>query len=306
MSLQITVSVDTQHDGHEHTEFTMKMQSLFPAFALAVSLSVTSALAEPVAEVVSGSDIDFVPLNPARGDASPQAGFLWGDIRKDVPSGVLLKFADGFSSPPHIHNITYRAVVISGAVHNDDPEAANMWMGPGSFWMQPAGEVHITSAQSGSGATAFLEILEGPYLVQPSHQAFDTGERPMNLAERNVVWLTPKDVTWISQTENAVAENNVKISFLWGRPNAGELNGTFLKLPPRFEGELIGNDAWLRAVVIQGRTTHRLDNASEAINLLPGSYFGSKGGATHRISCTAKDECLYYVRTKGKYELKQI
>jgi uncharacterized protein DUF4437 len=174
-----------------------------------------------------------VPLNPARGDASPQAGVLWGDIRKNVPSGVLLKFADGFSSPPHIHNVTYRAVVISGAVHNDDPEAANMWMGPGSFWMQPAGKVHITSAQSGPGATALLEILEGPYLVLPPHQAFDNGERPMNLEERNVVWLTPNDITWISQTENAVAEDDVKISFLWGRPNAGELNGTFLKLPPR-------------------------------------------------------------------------
>jgi Domain of unknown function (DUF4437) len=127
--------------------------------------------------------------------------------QKNVPSGVLLKFAGGFSSPPHIHNITYRAVVISGAAHNDDPEAANMWMGPGSFWTQPAGEVHITSAQSGPGATAFLEILEGPYLVQPPHQAFDNGERPLNLEERNVVWLTPNDITWISQTENAVAED---------------------------------------------------------------------------------------------------
>ncbi len=284
----------------------MKKQLLFPAFFLAVSFSVTSALAESVAEVVSRSDIDFVPLNPARGDASPQAGVLWGDIRKNVPSGVLLKFADGFSSPPHIHNITYRAIVISGAVHNDDPEAANMWMGPGSFWTQPAGEVHITSAQSGPGATAFLEIFEGPYLVQPPHQAFDNGERPLNLEERNVVWLTPNDITWISQTENAVAEDDVKISFLWGRPNAGELNGTLLKLPPGFDGELIGNDAWLRAVVILGQTTHRLANAYETSDLLPGSYFGSKGGATHRISCAAKDECLLYVRTKGTYELKRI
>ena len=306
MSLQIPVSVDTQRECHEHTEFTMKKQLLFRAVALAASLSVTSALAGPVAEVVSGSDIDFVPLNPARGDASPQAGVLWGDIRKDVPSGVLLKFADGFSSPPHIHNVTYRAVVINGAVHNDDPEAANMWMGPGSFWIQPAGELHITSAQSGPGASAFLEILEGPYLVQRSDQAFANGERPMNLEESNVVWLTPKDVTWISQTENAVVEDEVKISFLWGRPDAGELNGTFLKLPPGFEGELIGNDAWLRAIVIRGRTTHRLANASEATNLLPGSYFGSKGRATHRISCAANEDCLLYVRTQGKYELKRI
>ena len=54
---------------------------------------------------------------------------------------------DGFSSPPHIHNVTYRAMVIKGLVHNDDPEAENMWMPPGSFWTQPAGEAHITSAK---------------------------------------------------------------------------------------------------------------------------------------------------------------
>jgi hypothetical protein len=58
-------------------------------------------------------------------------------------------------------------------VHNDDPDAANMWMGPGSFWSQPAGEPHITSAAAEGGATIFLEILEGPYLVRPTKEAFD-------------------------------------------------------------------------------------------------------------------------------------
>lgn len=31
--------------------------------------------------VVTPDLVDYVPLNPARGDASPQAGVLWGDIR---------------------------------------------------------------------------------------------------------------------------------------------------------------------------------------------------------------------------------
>ncbi|MEM9052957.1 MAG: DUF4437 domain-containing protein, partial [Bacteroidota bacterium] len=97
--------------------------------------------------VLLSSEIIWQKLNPARGDASPQAGTLWGDRKGEVSTGFLAKFVDGFSSPPHIHNVTYRAVVISGLVHNDDPEAENMWMPPGSFWTQPAGETHITSAQ---------------------------------------------------------------------------------------------------------------------------------------------------------------
>ena len=88
-------------------------------------------------EVVLTSDVEWEQLNPARGDKSPQAGTLWGDRKGTVPTGFLARFVDGFSSPPHIHNVTYRAVVISGSIHNDDPDAAEMWMPVGSFWTQP-------------------------------------------------------------------------------------------------------------------------------------------------------------------------
>ena len=59
-----------------------------------------------------------------------------------------------------------------------------MWMGPGSYWSQPAGETHITSAK-GSPTTAFLEILDGPYLVRAANEAFDSGERPVNVDPSN-------------------------------------------------------------------------------------------------------------------------
>ena len=147
--------------------------------------------------VLTPDQVNCIPLNPARGDQSPKAGVLWGDIRSDVPSGAFLQFADGFSSPPHIHNITYRAVVISGEIHNDDPGAEMFWMGPGSFWTQPAGENHITAARPGSSATAFLEILSGPYLVQPATEAFDNGERPINIASSNLVWMGADEFSWI-------------------------------------------------------------------------------------------------------------
>ena len=69
-------------------------------------------------EVILASEVKWEKLNPARGDKSPQAGTLWGDRKGAVPTGFLAKFVDGSSSPPHIHNATYRAVVISGRIHN--------------------------------------------------------------------------------------------------------------------------------------------------------------------------------------------
>lgn len=290
---------------HKTKDIAVPGQLLISVLIIAATTMSGAARAEPASEVVSRSAVQFQPLNPARGDASPKAGVLRGDIRKDIPSGALIKFAEGFSSPPHIHNITYRAVVISGAVHNDDPDAGKLWMGPGSFWTQPAGESHITAAGRGRKATAFLEILAGPYLVQPSDQAFDNGERPVNVAAGNVVWLDSSDVTWIEQPETLIANERAEMGFLWGSPRGDQKNGTFLKLPAGLSGELSGNGSWLRAVVIRGQTSHQLPGETNVRHLAPGSYFGSKGGTAHKIACDARDECLIYVSTEGRYHFVQ-
>ena len=145
------------------------------------------AIENPTNKVLLSSEIVWEKLNTARGDQSPQAGTIWGDRKGTEATGFLAKFVDGFSSPPHIHNVTYRAVVINGLVHNDDPQAENMWMSPGSFWTQPVGESHITSAK-GEENIALVEIDNGPYLVKPISEAFDKGERPINIDASNVVW----------------------------------------------------------------------------------------------------------------------
>jgi hypothetical protein len=136
---------------------------------------VSEKIENPTNKVILSSEIVFEKLNPARGDQSPQAGTIWGDRNETEATGFLAKFVDGFSSPPHIHNVTYRAVVIKGMVHNDDPKAENMWMPAGSFWTQPVGASHITSAQ-GAENIALVEIDKGPYLVKPIDEAFDKGE----------------------------------------------------------------------------------------------------------------------------------
>ena len=84
-------------------------------------------------EVVTVDDIEWGWLNPLRKDKSPSAGKLWGDRTKNEPAGFLVKFKKGFLSPPHIHNITYRGVVIQGLLHNDDEHAEKQWLPAGSF-----------------------------------------------------------------------------------------------------------------------------------------------------------------------------
>jgi len=250
--------------------------------------------AEPTNEVILASEVKWEQLNPARGDKSPKAGTLWGDRKGSVPTGFLVKFVDGFSSPPHIHNVSYRGVIISGLIHNDDPDAADMWMPTGSFWTQPKGEVHITAAK-GSTNVAYIEIEQGPYLVLPTEEAFDSGERPVNVDASNIVW--------IDQPVIPASTDGPKVAFLWGNPQDDQLNGTLVKLPAGFTGKIHSHGSTFRAVVIQGQPQHQMPGETDVKTLVPGSYFSSKGESVHQVSSKAGAESIIYVRTEGKYDV---
>lgn len=275
----------------------MKLPSLVAfvsAFSFMFSLAGVHAKEQQAVEIVLRSDVKWEKLNPARGEMSPQAGTLWGDRNGNVPTGFLAKFVDGFSSPPHIHNATYRAVVISGNIHNDDPDAAEMWMPPGSFWTQPKGEVHITSAK-GTNNVALVEIDKGPYLVLPPEEAFDSGERPVNVDVSNLVW--------INLPGTPAADTAPKVAYLWGKFQDGHSNGSFIKLPAGFSGRIKTYGTTFRAVVIKGQPKY----LGERIEILePGSYVSSKGETVHKISSSSKEESILYVRTNGSYRVSAL
>ena len=250
----------------------------------------------PSNHVILSSEIVWEKLNPARGDQSPQAGTIWGDRKGHVATGFLARFVDGFSSPPHIHNVTYRAVVIKGLIHNDDPEAENMWMPPGSFWTQPLGEVHITSAK-GVENVAYVEIDSGPYLVKPTEEAFESTERPLNIHASNVVWLSSDQTNWID------ANNKAQVSVLWKSTGTSGIQGLFVKLPAGFQGEIMTDGDLMHAVVIQGMLDYKMPQTKEVKRLDPGSYFCSEDAAIHSVMSHTDREVIIYVRTNGEIKV---
>lgn len=256
--------------------------------------------AAPTNKVILKSEVKWDHLNPKRGDLAPKAGTLWGDRKGTEPTGFLLKPTDGFESPPHIHNVSYRGIVINGVIHNDDPTAANMWMPAGSFWTQPKGEVHITAAK-GSDSLAYIEIEEGPYLVLPKEEAFDSGERPVNVDKSNIVWLGAAELSWVDPPGSAASASGAKMAFLWGNPQNGQLSGTLMKLPAGFQGKIRSHGSTFRAVVIQGQPQYQVPGEAEVQTLEPGSYFSSEGESLHLVSSAAADESLIYVRTDGRF-----
>eukprot|EP00913_Durusdinium_trenchii_P005963 g5575.t1 len=253
-----------------------------------------SRTGEGVVSVLRVSDVAWGPLNPARGDASPRAGDLWGDRASPGATGFLVRFADGFASPPHIHNVTYRGVVIQGRVHNDDPGAAEMWMPPGSYWTQPAGESHVTSSMGES--MAYIEIGDGPYLVRPTDQAFDTGERPINVDRTNLVWLNASAAGWIEVHAKRRGSGGARIATLWATDAPTRARGALLELPGGFRGTVGAPGSTLRSVVIEGRVELDAPGGATPTSLDPGSAIESKGGAPVRISTAATGASLLYAR----------
>lgn len=239
--------------------------------------------------IIKKFEVSFEKLNPARGDQSPLAGTIWGDRSKKGATGFIFKPTDGFSSPPHIHNVSYRGVVISGLIHNDDENAESQWMSTGSFWTQPKGDVHITSAK-GNNTLAYIEIDEGPYLVMPPKDHFHTDEVSVNIDKSNIVWLDSKSLKWIDN-------GNSEVAFLWGKQKQGEMRGNLVNLPAGFRGSIVTKAKEFRAVVINGDISHDYKNSSDV------RYFDSKGDGKHNISCSSNSDCMLYIRTNDMFKL---
>ncbi|MFG0246012.1 MAG: DUF4437 domain-containing protein [Phycisphaerales bacterium JB052] len=286
---------------------TIKLSLSLIAIASVLSACSSSQTVEDQAgvahyESLSYKDIQWGALNPARGDNSPRAGNLWGDRTGPGASGFLVQFVDGFSSPPHIHNITYRGVVINGLVHNDDPNAEEMWLPSGSFWTQPAGDTHITAAQ-GQFNLAYIEIDEGPYLVKPTSEAFPSADVSINVDESNLVWLDASSISWVDLPNHGGAASGTKIAWLWGDPQDDQPSGSLVQLPAGFQGEIRSHAPSFHAVVIQGTVTLHGDNTAGWTELEPGSYFGRAQNPNTPIAVSAHHQVMLYIRTDGRYEI---
>ncbi|WP_430815298.1 DUF4437 domain-containing protein [Carboxylicivirga sp. RSCT41] len=247
----------------------------------------------PTNNVGLSKDIVFIPLNPARGDKAPQAGAIYGNIRDTVATGYIGKFKDGFSSPTHIHNVTYRAIVMNGELHNADENAPMMWMPTGSAWTQPKGQLHITAAR-GKNAMAYIEIDSGPYLVWPPYKNFQSDGRPINIHASNMIYLGKDESKLIEENCNA------KIAYTWEKKN-GE-NGYLLKLPAGFKGQIHSKGSIFYGIIIKGNLAYTMPNIEKAINLDQGSHFNSTAEAIHDV--TTQEASLVYIRTNNTFKVK--
>lgn len=137
-----------------------------------------------------------------------------------------------------------------------------------------------------------METDHGPYLVKPTGEAFDSGERPINVDASNIVW-----VPFVH--EHGEPEG-VLISYLWGEHRKGQSRGVFLRFPPGFVGAIQASGEHFHGVVIQGNLKHA---AGDGRILTAGSYFGAKGDSVHRVGNSSDQPVVIYIRTDNQLSI---
>ncbi len=122
------------------------------------------------------------------------------------------------------------------------------------------------------------------------------------------MWINAQDVTWVNLPGNSdtKAADVPKVAFLWGEPEVGKKNGTFLKLPSGFKGQIKSGDAPFRAVIVTGTASHQVSDETDVIALDTGSYFGSKAPKAHDVTCTSSEDCVFYMSVNGKYNVNRL
>jgi anti-sigma factor ChrR (cupin superfamily) len=137
ISLAIAATALAQTSGQPQTSKTLKSVASQPIFT-------------------SAADLKWTDLDP-KGAPGVRIADLWGDHAKGA-FGAFLKLPAGFVAPLHTHTNAMKVVFISGTYIQAPEGKPEVWLGPGSYMMQPGGNYrHTTSCDKASDCVFFVE-----------------------------------------------------------------------------------------------------------------------------------------------------
>ncbi|HEX6629211.1 MAG TPA: DUF4437 domain-containing protein [Gemmatimonadaceae bacterium] len=97
----------------------------------------------------------------------------------------------------------------------------------------------------------------------------------------------------------------VKVANLWGDHAKGAF-GALFKLPAGFAVPLHTHTHDMKVVILSGTYVQSPEGRPE-FRLGPGSYFMQPGGNyRHITSCDPSAECVFFVESKGPFDLKMV
>jgi anti-sigma factor ChrR (cupin superfamily) len=117
------------------------------------------------------------------------------------------------------------------------------------------------------------------------------------------VFIPASDLKWSDL--DPVGAPGVKVVDLWGDHQKGPF-GALFKLPAGFAVPLHTHTHTMKVVFLSGTYIQAPEGKSE-VRLGPGSYMLQPGGNyRHVTSCDPASECVFFVESKGAFDLKPV
>ena len=145
-----------------------------------------------------------------------------------------------------------------------------------------------------------LALLPAAVLAQASGEA--KAKRASQAAASRLVIMPAGDVKWTDLDPGAPG---VKVADLWGNHASGAF-GALFKLPAGFAAPLHTHTYDMKIVILSGTYIQAPEGKPE-FRLGPGSYFLQPGGQyRHTTSCDQASDCVFFVESKGRFDLKPV
>src|SRR5439155_19017989 len=127
-------------------------------------------------------------------------------------------------------------------------------------------------------------------------------KRTSQAAASRLVVMPASDVKWTDLDPGAPG---AKVADLWGNHASGAF-GAFFKLPAGFAAPLHTHTYDMKVVILSWTYIQAPEGKPE-IRLGPGSYLLQPGGNyRHTTSCDPNSECVFFVESKGRFDLKPV
>jgi hypothetical protein len=144
-------------------------------------------------------------------------------------------------------------------------------------------------------------ILAAPVLAQPAGEA--KPDKPQKAGSVQPVFKPAGDLKWTDLDPTGAP--GVKVADLWGDHAKGAY-GAYFKLPAGFAAPLHTHTHAMKVVFLSGTYIQAPEGKPE-VRLGPGSYMMQPGGNyRHTTSCDKASECVFFVESNGKFDLKPV
>jgi uncharacterized protein DUF4437 len=146
-----------------------------------------------------------------------------------------------------------------------------------------------------------LGFLVSGAIVFAQAKAAEKGKTAPKAAAGKAVFMPAGDMKWEATLG---APPDVKGVTLWGDPVKGPYGG-IQKFPPGFSAPLHTHSSDIRAVVISGTFLVAPEGGTDN-RLTAGSYEFIPSTFKHTTKCDTGSECIVFIETHGKFDVKLV